>query len=134
MTFQELINIERNKEYFKKLESFLKEEYSSKTIFPPKDEVFSMFNYCELDEVKVVIIGQDPYHEINQAHGLAFSVKEGNKLPKSLINIYKELYDDLLITRLTGELSDWARQGVFLINTILTVEEGKANSHRNKGW
>ena len=134
MTFQELINIERNKEYFKKLESFLKEEYSSKTIFPPKDEVFSMFNYCELDEVKVVIIGQDPYHEINQAHGLAFSVKEGNELPKSLINIYKELYDDLLITRLTGELSDWARQGVFLINTILTVEEGKANSHRNKGW
>ena len=134
MTFQELINIERNKEYFKKLESFLKEEYSSKTIFPPKDEVFSMFNYCELDEVKVVIIGQDPYHEINQAHGLAFSVKEGNKLPKILINIYKELYDDLLITRLTGELSDWARQGVFLINTILTVEEGKANSHRNKGW
>ena len=134
MTFQELINIERNKEYFKKLESFLKEEYSSKTIFPPKDEVFSMFNYCELDEVKVVIIGQDPYHEINQAHGLAFSVKEGNKLPKSLINIYKELYDDLLITRLTGELSDWSRQGVFLINTILTVEEGKANSHRNKGW
>ena len=134
MSFQELINIERNKEYFKKLESFLKEEYSSKTIFPPKDEVFSMFNYCELDEVKVVIIGQDPYHEINQAHGLAFSVKEGNKLPKSLINIYKELYDDLLITRLTGELSDWARQGVFLINTILTVEEGKANSHRNKGW
>ena len=134
MTFEELIRIEREKDYFKSLESFLKEEYSSKTIFPPKDEVFSLFNYCELNEVKVVIIGQDPYHEINQAHGLAFSVKHGNKLPKSLINIYKELYDDLLITRLTGELSSWASQGVFLINTILTVEEGKANSHRNKGW
>lgn len=134
MTFKELIQIEREKEYFKKLESFLKEEYSTKTIFPPKDEVFSMFSYCELNEVKVVIIGQDPYHEVNQAHGLAFSVKEGNKLPKSLINIYKELYDDVLITRLTGELSDWAKQGVFLINTVLTVEEGKANSHRNKGW
>jgi uracil-DNA glycosylase len=134
MTFEELIIREREKEYFKKLESFLKEEYRTKTIFPPKDEVFSMFSYCELNEVKVVIIGQDPYHEINQAHGLAFSVKQGNKLPKSLINIYKELYDDILVTRLTGELSDWARQGVFLINTVLTVEEGKANSHKNKGW
>lgn len=134
MTFEELIIRERKKEYFKNLESFLEEEYRTKTIFPPKDKVFSMFSYCELNEVKVVIIGQDPYHEINQAHGLAFSVKHGNKLPKSLINIYKELYDDLLITRLTGELSDWARQGVFLINTVLTVEEGKANSHKNKGW
>ena len=134
MTFEEIINRERKKDYFKKLESFLEEEYRTKTIFPPKDEVFTAFKLCEFKDVKVVIIGQDPYHEINQAHGLAFSVKHGNKLPKSLINIYKELYDDLLITRLTGELSSWASQGVFLINTILTVEEGKANSHRNKGW
>ena len=134
MTFDELIKRERQKDYFKKLESFLEEEYRTKTIFPPKDEVFTAFSFCELNEVKVVIIGQDPYHEINQAHGLAFSVKDGNKLPKSLINIYKELYDDILVTRLTGELTDWAKQGVFLINTVLTVEEGKANSHKNKGW
>lgn len=134
MTFEELIKIERKKEYFKKLETFLEEEYRTKTIFPPKEEVFNAFSFCPLTKIKVVIIGQDPYHEVNQAHGLAFSVKEGNKLPKSLINIYKELYDDVLVTRLTGELSDWAKQGVFLINTVLTVEEGKANSHRNKGW
>ena len=134
MTFEELIKRERKKEYFKKLESFLEEEYRTKTIFPPKDEVFSAFSFCELDKVKVVIIGQDPYHEINQAHGLAFSVKDGNKLPKSLINIYKELYDDILVTRLTVELTYLAKQGVFLINTVLTVEEGKANSHKNKGW
>ena len=134
MTFEEIINKERQKEYFKKLETFLEEEYRTKTIFPPKDEVFTAFQLCEFKDVKVVIIGQDPYHEINQAHGLAFSVKDGNKLPKSLINIYKELYDDLLVTRLTGELTEWASQGVFLINTVLTVEEGKANSHRNKGW
>ena len=134
MTFEEIINKERQKEYFKKLETFLEDEYRTKTIFPPKDEVFTAFKLCEFKDVKVVIIGQDPYHEINQAHGLAFSVKDGNKLPKSLINIYKELYDDLLVTRLTGELTEWASQGVFLINTVLTVEEGKANSHRNKGW
>ena len=134
MTFEEIINKERQKEYFKKLETFLEEEYRTKTIFPPKDEVFTAFKLCEFKDVKVVIIGQDPYHEINQAHGLAFSVKDGNKLPKSLINIYKELYDDLLVTRLTGELTEWAYQGVFLINTVLTVEEGKANSHKNKGW
>jgi uracil-DNA glycosylase len=134
MTFEEIINKERKKEYFKKLETFLEEEYRTKTIFPPKDEVFTAFKLCEFQDVKVVIIGQDPYHEINQAHGLAFSVKDGNKLPKSLINIYKELYDDVLVTRLTGELTEWASQGVFLINTVLTVEEGKANSHRNKGW
>lgn len=134
MTFEEIINKERQKEYFKKLETFLEEEYRTKTIFPPKDEVFTAFKLCEFNDVKVVIIGQDPYHEINQAHGLAFSVKDGNKLPKSLINIYKELYDDVLVTRLTGELTEWASQGVFLINTVLTVEEGKANSHKNKGW
>ena len=134
MTFEEIINKERQKEYFKKLETFLEEEYRTKTIFPPKDEVLTAFSLCPFNEVKVVIIGQDPYHEINQAHGLAFSVKDGNKLPKSLINIYKELYDDILVTRLTGELTEWASQGVFLINTVLTVEEGKANSHRNKGW
>lgn len=134
MTFDELIKLEKEKEYFKTLETFLDKEYSEKTIFPPKDEIFNAFNLCPFENVKVVIIGQDPYHEINQAHGLAFSVKDGNKLPKSLMNIYKELYDDILVTRLTGELTDWAKQGVFLINTILTVEEGKANSHKNKGW
>ena len=89
MTFEELIKLAREKEYFKKLETFLEVEYKTKTIFPPKEEVFSAFSYCSLENVKVVIIGQDPYHEVNQAHGLAFSVKDGNKLPKSLINIRK---------------------------------------------
>lgn len=134
MTFEELINQEKQKPYFINLMKFVDEEYASHTCYPPYEQIFSAFKYKDIDGIKVVILGQDPYHEVNQANGLAFSVNEGNPLPKSLGNIYKELYDDLGITRLSSSLEDWAKQGVFLLNTCLTVEEGKANSHSSKGW
>ena len=134
MNFKSLIEQESQKDYFKKLMNFVEEEYRTRTIFPPFNDVFNAFKFCDLDKTKVVILGQDPYHEVNQAHGLAFSILPGNPLPKSLINIYKELYEDLGITRLEGNLEAWAKQGVLLLNTVLTVEEGKANSHKNKGW
>ena len=134
MKFETLIEQESQKDYFKKLMNFVEEEYRTRTIFPPFNDVFNAFKFCDLEKTKVVILGQDPYHEVNQAHGLAFSILPGNPLPKSLINIYKELYEDLGITRLEGNLESWAKQGVLLLNTVLTVEEGKANSHKNKGW
>ena len=133
MTFKELIKQESEKEYFIKLMEFVKEEYRSRTCYPPYDLIFNAFNFKDIHEIKVVIVGQDPYHEVNQAHGLAFSTLD-KKLPRSLINIYKELYDDLGVTRLDGDLTSWAEQGVFLLNTCLTVREGEANSHKNKGW
>lgn len=134
MDFKTLIEEESKKEYFIKLMNFVNSEYQTKVCFPPYKDIFNAFKYKDIPEIKVIILGQDPYHEINQAHGLSFSILEGNPLPKSLINIYKELYDDLGITRLTGNLSSWCEQGVFLLNTVLTVEQGKANSHKNKGW
>ncbi|NNJ71738.1 MAG: uracil-DNA glycosylase [Enterobacterales bacterium] len=106
-----------------------------KTIYPPKEEVFEAFRLCELADIKVVILGQDPYHGPNQAHGLCFSVNKGNALPPSLKNIYKELESDLHIKLPNhGDLTAWAKQGVFLLNTVLTVEAGNANSHRDYGW
>lgn len=134
MNFKKLFEQEKQKEYFIKLMEFVDKEYQTKRCFPPYQDIFNAFKFCDINEIKVVILGQDPYHEINQAHGLSFSILEGNPLPKSLINIYKELYDDLGVTRLTGNLSYWCEQGVFLLNNVLTVEEGKANSHKNKGW
>ena len=135
MNFKLLIKDESKKEYFVKLMGFVNKEYQEKRCFPPYQDIFNAFKFKEdTKDIKVVILGQDPYHEINQAHGLSFSILEGNPLPKSLLNIYKELYDDLQITRLTGNLSSWAKQGVLLLNTVLTVEEGKANSHKNHGW
>lgn len=135
MNFKLLIKEESKKEYFVKLMEFVNKEYQEKRCFPPYQDIFNAFKFKEdTKDIKVVILGQDPYHEINQAHGLSFSILEGNPLPKSLLNIYKELYDDLQITRLTGNLSSWAKQGVLLLNTVLTVEEGKANSHKNHGW
>lgn len=134
MNFKQLFEEESIKEYYIKLFEFVNKEYKEKRCFPLYEDIFNAFNYVDIEGIKVVIIGQDPYHEINQAHGLSFSIQEGNPLPKSLINIYKELYDDLGVTRLTGNLSSWAKQGVFLLNSVLTVEEGKANSHKNKGW
>ena len=134
MTFEEIINRERQKEYFKKLETFLEEEYRTKTIFPPKDEVFTAFKLCDFNDVKVVIIGQDPYHEINQAHGLAFSVL-CEKLPPSLVNIYKEMASDLeLEVNQDGDLTYLAEQGVLLLNTILSVRNGQALAHKSFGW
>ena len=134
MNFKGFFQREEKEKYYIDLMNFVNKEYQEKRCFPPYEDIFNAFNFCEIEDIKVIIIGQDPYHEINQAHGLSFSILDGNPLPKSLINIYKELYDDLGITRLTGNLSSWAKQGVFLLNNVLTVEEGKANSHKNKGW
>ena len=134
-SWDEFLKNEFEQDYFRKLSAFLKTEYAEKTIYPPKQEVFSAFYYTDLDKVKVVILGQDPYHEPNQACGMCFAVKPGNPLPKSLINIYREIHDDLGLNMTTnGYLVKWATQGVLLINTVLTVERGKANSHKGQGW
>jgi len=114
----------------KKLESFLKDEYEENVIFPPEDEIFSALNLTHFDDVKVVILGQDPYHGEGQAHGLAFSVKPPCPPPPSLKNIFKELE----ISPDNGDLRPWAKQGVLLINTVLTVRQSQAHSHKNKGW
>ncbi|MCB9025858.1 MAG: uracil-DNA glycosylase [Bdellovibrionaceae bacterium] len=127
---------EFKKDYMENLKSFLKQEYQNKkTIFPRGVEFFSALNSTPLDQVKVVIIGQDPYHGPNQAHGLCFSVKPGVKIPPSLVNIYQELKNDIGFKPPThGYLQEWAEQGVLLLNATLSVEEGRAGSHQNKGW
>lgn len=126
---------EYEKEYFKKLKIFLEEEYKNKIIYPKKSDIFNAFKYTDINNLKVVIIGQDPYHEINQAEGLAFSVKDIVKKPQSLRNIFKELEEDLSYPfPKTNSLIPWAKEGILLLNTVLTVEEGKAASHKNKGW
>ena len=126
---------EFQKDYFKKLQAFLEEEYSTREIYPKMENIFNALNYCPYDKVKVVIIGQDPYHEPHQAHGLSFSVEEGVDFPPSLVNIFKEIEDDLHIkVQNSGNLIRWAKQGVMLLNTTLTVRRGLANSHRGKGW
>ena len=109
--------------------------YDTSTVFPPREQVFTAFELTAPEQVRVVILGQDPYHEFGQAHGLAFSVREGVKLPPSLVNIYKERQSDLGIApSKSGDLTHWAKQGVFLLNAVLTVEDGKANSHKDLGW
>ena len=126
---------EFEKDYFRKLEGFLEEEYACQTIYPPKEDIFNALRYADYDAVRVVILGQDPYHEPGQAHGMCFSVRRGVKIPPSLVNIYKELEDDLGIPPAGhGYLVDWAKQGVLLLNTVLTVRRGLANSHRGRGW
>mgnify|MGYP004538262631 FL=1 len=122
-------------EYFRPLLLRIQNEYKNKIIFPPKHEVFNAFKLTPFANVKVVIVGQDPYHGVGEAHGLSFSVRDGIKLPPSLKNIYKELYDDLGVPiRTSGDLSSWAKQGVLLLNSTLTVEKDNANSHSNIGW
>ena len=126
---------EFKKDYFLKIQDFIDEEYSSKIIYPPYDEIFNAFKLTPLSNVKVVILGQDPYHEEGQAHGLAFSTPEGRPIPRSLKNIFKEInaeYGYPIPT--SGCLEKWAEQGVFLLNTVLTVEDGNANSHSKCGW
>ena len=130
----DIINEESKKEYFNKLNRFIDEERKYKSIYPPLELVYSAFELTSFDNVKVIIIGQDPYHQSGVANGLSFSVNQKNKLPKSLNNIFKELKDDLGINNTNGDLRSWSRQGVFLLNTILTVEDGKALSHKNIGW
>ena len=126
---------ELKKEYFCKLESFIELEYATKTIFPEYKNIFRAFNLLSPEDVKVVIVGQDPYHGLHQANGLAFSVCDDCKIPPSLSNIYKELVDDLSCSKpKNGNLTGWAEQGVLMINSVLTVEEAKANSHKQRGW
>ncbi|MBO4809814.1 MAG: uracil-DNA glycosylase [Lachnospiraceae bacterium] len=126
---------EFKKPYYRELYNFVKDEYNTKVIYPPADELFSAFHFTPLSKVKVVILGQDPYHEPGEAHGLCFSVKPGIKIPPSLVNIYKELNDDLgCKIPNNGYLEKWARQGVLLLNTVLTVRAHQAFSHKEKGW
>ncbi len=134
-TWIKIIEEEQTKPYYQNLMAFLDEEYAHKTIYPPREQLFTCFEACAYEKVKVVIIGQDPYHGENQAHGLCFSVQKGEKIPPSLRNIYKELQSDLGIEPVShGYLMDWAKQGVFLLNAVMSVEARKAGSHQKKGW
>lgn len=131
----ELLNEELEKDYYKKLRGFLIGEYRTRTIYPNMYDIFNALHYTDYKDVKVVILGQDPYHGPNQAHGLSFSVKPGVRIPPSLVNMYKELHDDLgCYIPNHGYLEKWAREGVLLLNTSLTVRSGEANSHRGIGW
>lgn len=126
---------EFHKEYYKKLFEFVKEEYSTHVVYPPSDDIFNALHLTPLSDVKVLILGQDPYHEPHQAHGLSFSVQPGVDAPPSLVNIYKELGDDLgCYMPNNGYLKKWADQGVLLLNTLLTVRAHEAFSHQNHGW
>ena len=125
---------EFKKEYFKNLGIFVKNEYKTKTVFPEYENIFDALRFTDYDEVKVVILGQDPYHGLGEAHGLSFSVREGIKMPPSLLNIFKELYSDLGIKRTKSDLTDWAKEGVLLLNSIMTVVKDTPLSHKNKGW
>lgn len=125
---------EFQKPYFKKISDFLNTEYQTKTIYLKNENVFNSLNYVKYEDVKVVIIGQDPYHEPNQAHGLSFSVENDVKLPPSLVNIFKEIKEEYGYQNVNGNLKNWAKQGVLLLNSVLTVEKGKANSHKDIGW
>ncbi len=135
-SWQKALKSDFSKDYYKTLMRFLTEELNAnKNIYPPKDDIFNAFNLTPFNNTKVVILGQDPYHGQGQAHGLCFSVQNGIKPPPSLKNIYKEIGNDLSILPPShGNLSSWAKQGVLLLNTVLTVEEGKAGSHQKKGW
>ena len=133
--WDEILKYEWEKPYYKKLRTFLKEEYSKFTVYPDMYDLFNALRYTSFENTKVVIIGQDPYHEPNQAHGLCFSVKKGVEPPPSLKNIYKELHTDTGFSIPNhGELTAWAKQGVLLLNTVLTVRRGQANSHKGMGW
>lgn len=126
---------EWEKPYFKQLVNFVKDEYSHYQIFPPGREIFAAFDATPFDRVKVVILGQDPYHDLGQANGLCFSVRDGIPFPPSLVNIFKEIHDDLgKPMPISGDLTRWARQGVLLLNSTLTVRAHCAGSHQNRGW
>ena len=130
-----LLSEEYNKDYFKSLIDFIKKEYKEKKIYPPQNEVFNAFRYTDFDNIKVVILGQDPYHGPNQAEGLSFSVSNEVLKPPSLKNIFKELESDLgILFPEHNSLKNWAKQGVLLLNAVLTVEEHKPTSHKDKGW
>lgn len=133
--WDEVLSGEFSKEYYVKLRAFLKSEYSSHKIHPDMYDIFNALKWTSYADTKVVILGQDPYHEEGQAHGLAFSVQKGVQIPPSLMNMYKELQNELgCYIPNNGYLEKWARQGVLLLNSLLTVRNGAANSHKNKGW
>lgn len=134
-SWQQRLQPEFDKPYFEQLTSFVRHEYTTKTVYPPGSQIFAAFDACPFDKVKVVILGQDPYHEPNQAHGLCFSVNDHVPFPPSLQNIFKEIESDLGIpVPKSGNLTRWARQGVLLLNATLTVEAHRAASHQGKGW
>ncbi|HJG88292.1 uracil-DNA glycosylase [Barnesiella viscericola] len=134
-SWQQRLQPEFDKPYFEKLTDFVRHEYATKTVYPPGSQIFAAFDACPFDRVKVVILGQDPYHEPNQAHGLCFSVNDHIPFPPSLQNIFKEIESDLGIpVPKSGNLTRWARQGVLLLNATLTVEAHRAASHQGKGW
>jgi len=133
--WKKLLEKEFSKEYFNKLVEFVKKEYSTNEVYPKGSLIFNAFNYCSFKDLKVIILGQDPYHGYNQAHGLSFSVLNGVKKPPSLINIFKEVKNDIgkEIPK-SGNLENWANQGVLMLNSILTVRKGEPGSHKEKGW
>ena len=133
-TWDPILETEFKSDYFRKLGIFVKNEYKHKVIFPKYENIFNALRYTDYKDIKVVIIGQDPYHGENEAHGLSFSVKNGIKRPPSLNNIFKELYDDLGIVKHNNDLTCWAKEGVLLLNSIMTVEKDKPLSHKDKGW
>ncbi len=133
--WDEILKDEFEKDYYKKIREFLKYEYSHYTVYPKMENIFSALKLCDYDDVKVVIIGQDPYHEEGQAHGLSFSVQPGIAIPPSLLNMYKELQTDLgCYIPNNGFLEKWEKQGVLLLNNVLTVRAHEANSHKDCGW
>ena len=136
-TWRDILGREKQQAYFQEVMQFVQSERTrGVTVFPPQADVFNAFKYTSFEELKVVILGQDPYHGDNQAHGLCFSVRKGNPIPPSLRNIYQELQQDIngFAPPSHGDLSHWATQGILLLNTVLTVRKGEANSHRKKGW
>lgn len=134
-SWQQQLQGEFDKPYFAKLVAFVKQEYAHHTVYPPGKLIFNAFNQCPFDKVKVVLLGQDPYHEPGQAHGLCFSVNEGVQFPPSLGNIFKEIHDDIgAPIPSSGNLTRWAQQGVLLLNATLTVREHQAGSHQRQGW
>lgn len=134
LNWEEIFRSITNNNDFTAMRQTLNERYRTGEVYPPEEQVYTAFELTPFNGIKVVILGQDPYHGKGQSHGLAFSVNEGVKIPPSLRNIYKELESDLGIVRTSGNLSDWAKEGVLLLNTVLTVDAGNANSHRGLGW
>lgn len=134
-SWRQALAAEWEKPYFAQLAEWVRAEYATRTIYPPAGRIFAAFDACPFDDVRVVILGQDPYHGAGQANGLSFSVNPGVAIPRSLINIYQELYEDLGVNPApSGDLSRWARQGVLLLNATLTVRAGEAGSHQGHGW
>lgn len=135
MEWIDVINNEKQKEYYLKLKKIIDERYLTQIVYPPKEKIFNAFSLCKYEDLKVVILGQDPYYQKGQAQGLAFSTPANIKNPPSMVNILKEIVDDIGSSQcMDGDLTPWARQGILLINSVLTVEEAKPTSHQNIGW